>query len=232
MVFIVSEIGVNWNGDLKLAEDMIKKVKGIGCHAVKFQAFNEKIVKDHPEKEALLKCSVTENNIEQINKIAKDNDIEWFCTPMYPEAIDFLEPFVKRYKIREVDGRPLLNNKTTPLLERVLATEKEIFVSSEDSPRKCKFYLNKKIKWLYCVPKYPCEIEDLDFSNAEDFDGFSNHSKHIIVPLTATILGAKIIEIHITADKNQEFFDNNVSFDYNELRQVVELCKLIDKIKR
>ena len=50
--------------------------------------------------------------------------------------------------------------------------------------------------------------------------------------VTAMILGTKILEIHITSDKNKEFFDNNVSFDYNELREFVEMCKIVDKIKR
>ena len=99
MVYIVSEIGVNWNGDLQLLENMIKKSKEIGCNAIKFQAFNEQIVKDHPEKETLLKCSITKNNIESINRLAKNNDIEWFCSPMYPEAVDFIEPFVNYFKI-------------------------------------------------------------------------------------------------------------------------------------
>ena len=232
MVYIVSEIGVNWNGDLQLLENMIKKSKEIGCNAIKFQAFNEQIVKDHPEKETLLKCSITKNNIESINRLAKNNDIEWFCSPMYPEAVDFIEPFVNYFKIREVDGRSLLNNKTTPLLEKVLATNKEIFVSTKDSPIKCDFYSNKKIKWLYCVPKYPCELEDLDFKNIKDFDGYSNHCPHFLAPLTAVILGTKIIEVHITSDKSKDFADNNVSFDYNELNNLIKQLKLIEKIKR
>jgi len=232
MTFIIAEIGVNWDGDFDVLKEMMTHAKKAVCNAVKFQAFNEELIHEHPEKERLLKSAISEENIEEINYIAKKVGIEWFCTPMYPEVVEILEPFVKRYKIREIDGRLLLENKVTPLLEKVFATEKEVFVSSKLSPDKCKFYSNKKIKWLYCIPKYPCEVEDLDFSNIRNFNGYSNHYKHIIAPLTAMILGANIIEIHITSDINKEFFDNNVSFDYNELAEFTKLCRIIDKIKK
>ena len=71
MTFIVAEIGVNWDGNPLLLENMIKNAKKAGCNAVKFQSFDEKIVKDHPEASHLLKSSVSESNIELINSIAK-----------------------------------------------------------------------------------------------------------------------------------------------------------------
>ena len=74
------------------------------------------------------------------------------------------------------------------------------------------------IKWLYCVPKYPCELEDLDFKNLKDFDGFSNHCPKIIAPVSAAIFqDIQIIEIHVTLDKSKDFVDNNVSFDFRNL---------------
>jgi len=55
MTFIVAEIGINWDGDLNLAKEMISKSKQIGCDAVKFQAFDFDIVKNHPQNKRLLK---------------------------------------------------------------------------------------------------------------------------------------------------------------------------------
>jgi|SRR6266850_6485124 len=232
MIFLVAEIGVNWNGDLDLAKEMMLSAKKTGCNAVKFQAFNESIIKDHPENSRLINTSISKKNIEQIDELSKSVGIEWFCTPMYPEAVDLLVPFVKRFKIRETDGRPILKNETTPLFERVLKTNKEIIISSNSSPRTSKYFKNSQIKWLYCVPKYPCELNELDFTDIRDFHGFSNHSPNIIAPVTAAILGAKIIEIHITSDKSKNFFDNNVSFDYSELEELVKLIHLSEKIKK
>lgn len=231
MIFVVADIGVNWDGDFDLVKEMIKKSKEVGINAIKFQAFNEEIVKNHPQRSRLMNSSVSKANIESINEVAKFVGIEWFCTPMYPEAIEFLDPFVKRYKIREFDGRILLENKISELFEKLLQTGKDIIVSAQRSPKDTKYFDYPKIKWLYCVPKYPCEISDLDFSHIQDFDGYSNHLPHFLGPLTATILGSTILEVHITSDKSKDFLDNIVSFDYNELKKLVNLIRLVEKMK-
>ena len=217
MTFVVAEIGVNWDGDFDLVNKMISNAKQIGCNAVKFQSFNEEIVKDSPQKERLLKSSIREDNINEIDKIAKQNNIEWFSTPMYSDAVEFLEPFVRRFKLRFHDGLPLLENKTTELFEKIIATKKQVIISSQANPKNSKFYNHEQIKWLYVVPKYPCEIEDVDFSKINEFDGYSNHCPQTIVPLTAAILGSKIIEVHVTDDKKKDFLDNQVSFEFHEL---------------
>ncbi len=231
MLFVVAEIGVNWDGDYNLVKDLMSKAKEVGCDAVKFQSFNEDLIKDHPQKNRLIKSAITKSNIDSIDKIAKSIGIEWFSTPMYPEAVDLLDPYVKRFKLRFHDGVTLLQNKTTKLFEKLLKTNKEIIISSQNSPRDCIFNKHEQVKWLYVVPKYPCEISDIDFSMLKDFDGYSNHCPYIIAPLTATILGARIIEVHITADKSRDFIDNPVSFDYIELNELLRLIRLSEKIK-
>jgi sialic acid synthase SpsE len=232
MVYVVAEIGVNWDGDFTLAKTMMSKSKEAGCNAVKFQSFNESILGDHPQKKRLMSSSISKNNIEKINEMAKSVDIEWFCTPMYLEAVDLLDSLVQKFKVRVYDGRPILKNETSPLFSRILKTNKEIIISSEVSPVKTKFFGSSNIKWLYCVPKYPCEFSDLDFSNINDFNGYSNHCPHFLAPLTAAILGAQIIEVHVTSDKSKDFIDNDVSFDFDQLQEMVKLIRLSEKIKR
>ena len=232
MVFITAEIGVNWEGDFILLEKMMRDAKNAGCDAIKLQAFDEKIVSEHPKKSRLLKSSVSRDNIEQINSISKKMNIEWYCTPMYPDAIDFLDSFVKRYKIRYSDSLPLHENKTTSLISKALETEKQIIVSTQRSPKQLELCNNNNVKWLYVVPKYPCSINELDFSNFSDFDGFSNHCVHFLAPLSAVMLGAKMIEIHVTSNKDKDFIDNPVSFDTNETRKLVTLIRYAEKMRR
>ena len=210
----------------------MRDAKNAGCNAIKLQAFNEKIVSDHPQKNRLLKSSISRNNIEQIDSISKKIGIEWYCTPMYPEAIDFLDPFVKRYKIRYNDSLPLHENKTTQLISKALETEKQIIVSTQKNPKQLDLYKNDNVKWLYVVPKYPCPINELDFSNLDDFDGFSNHCIHFLAPLSAAILGVQMIEIHVTSNKDKDFIDNPVSFDTNETRNLMTLIRQVEKIQR
>ena len=232
MVFVVGEIGVNWDGNFELVREMILNAKESGCNAVKFQAYKKEMVQEHPESSRLFKSVISNENVKMINDIANEIGIEWFCTPMYPEAVDFLTPYVKKFKIREFDGRELLLNKSTPLFEKVLATKKEVIISSNNSPRNCDFFNNSQIKWLYCVPKYPTDFEDLDFGNLSDYDVYSNHCPHFLAPLTAAVLGSDIIEIHITSDKTKDFVDNNVSFDYKELKELINLIRSTEKIKK
>jgi len=233
MVLLVAEIGVNWDGDLEIAREMMKSSKDAGCSFVKFQAFNENMVKEHPEKERLMKATITPKNIEEISSISKSVGIEWFCTPMYEEAVDFLDSYVNRYKIRAADGKSLITNNPSKLVNRVLDTKKPVIVSVESDPTQSTHYgdNNFNIKWLYCVSKYPCSFEDLDFGGLRKiYDGYSNHCPDILAPITAATLGAGLIEIHITSDKTKKFIDNNVSFDYLELEEIVKSIKKIEKI--
>ena len=107
MIFVVAEIGVNWEGNFDLLKNMISTSKKLGCNAVKFQSFNEEMIKNHPQKSRLMKSTISKSNVEEINQIVKAIGIEWFSTPMYLEAVDFLNPFVKKFKIRELDGKLL-----------------------------------------------------------------------------------------------------------------------------
>jgi sialic acid synthase SpsE len=231
MIFVVAEIGVNWDGDFTLLEQMMLKSKEIGFNAVKFQAFNENLIKDHPEASRLIKTAISEKNIEKVDELAKLSEIEWFCTPMYPKAVEFLEPYVKRFKIRALDGKSMISGNPSEIVEKILQTKKPIIVSSETNPFNTKFYGEQLIDWLYCVSKYPCELTDLDFSEMSYFSGYSNHCPNIIAPLTAAILGAKIIEIHVTADKSKKFVDNPVSFEYKDQNKLVKAIRDIEKMK-
>lgn len=232
MVFITAEIGVNWDGDFHLIEKMMKDAKNAGCNAVKLQAFDEKIVRDNPEKDRLLETSVSAQNVNEIQLISKKVGIEWYCTPMYSEAISFLDEYVKRYKIRFVDSLDLHEKQYSSLISKVLETNKEIIISTQKNPKNLELYNNKNIKWLYVVPKYPCTLDEIDFSNLKDFRGYSNHCRDFIAPLTAAILGAEMIEIHVTSDKKKNYFDNPVSFDPSETEYLVQLIRKTEKINR
>lgn len=232
MTMIIAEIGVNWDGDIDLAKEMMSRAKQSGCDAVKFQAFDEKIVLSHPQKDRLLRSSISKNNIETIHELAKNIGIEWFCTPMYVDAIDLLKPYVNRYKVREFDSRSFLEGESSKLIDLLLKTGKDIIISTQHNPKTHRLFNDPQIHWLYCVPKYPCELDDLDFTSFSDFDGYSNHCQHIIAPLTSVILGGKIVEIHITSNKTMNFIDNNVSFDYDELNNLIKLIRQAERIKK
>jgi N,N'-diacetyllegionaminate synthase len=222
---LIAEIGVNWDGDFELIKEMMQESLDAKFNFVKFQAFKPELVAKHPEAARVYRSSITPENINKINSIANDIGIEWFCTPMYEDAIKILEPFVNRYKIREYDGREIIKNRATSMFKKLLNTKKEIMISSESSPIKCEFNKNKQIKWLYCVPKYPCEIDEIDFSVINNFDGFSNHCPDIQAIKKVIDLKSNILEIHITSNKKKNFIDNNVSYDYSDMKEISKYAK-------
>ena len=228
MVLIIAEIGVNWDGDFDLVKQMMYKLKLLGINTVKFQAFTLEMVKNHPESNRLMNSSITKENVEKIDNIAKEVGIEWFCTPMYPEAVDFLDRFVSRYKIREFDGKQIIQNNKTDLFQTTYKKNKDVIISSRIVPSNCSVYDDPHIKWLYCIPNYPCSFDEIDFSLLKYFDGFSNHCNLIEAPIRAIQEGVEILEIHVTSDKTKDFIDNNVSFDYDEIKEIMKAVKVIN----
>lgn len=231
-MFVIGEIGVNWDGDFEIAREMMYQSKMLGLNAVKFQSFTPDMVKNHPESNRLIRSSINKKNVDNIHQISQEIGIEWFSTPMYIEAIDLLEPYIHRYKIREFDGRTIINNSTSDLFNLIYNKNKPIYISSETVPTLCKFYNDPNIKWLYCVPKYPCKLNEIDFTKLKYFDGFSNHCNEVEGPIFAIKEGIEILEIHITSDKNKDFVDNNVSFDYDEVKDIMKAAKASSTRKR
>jgi len=224
-VHLIAEIGVNWDGNFDLVKEMMQEAASIGFDLVKFQAFKKELVSKHPEASRVFQSSITQENINKINSISQDIGIEWFCTPMYEDAVKLLDPFVNRYKIREFDGRRIIRNNFSNTVKKILETKKEVMISSERVPNDCELFGYKQIKWLYCVPKYPCNLEEIDFSIIKKFNGFSNHCPDISAPLRVIDLNSEILEIHITSDKHADFIDNNVSFDYSDMRKIAKYAK-------
>ena len=228
MTEIIAEIGINWDGNFDLLNEMMAKSKEAGCNLVKLQAFERATTNNHPQTERLLKSAVTNKNIEKINDLAKSNNIEWFCTPMYPDAVKLLEPYLNQFKIREIDARELANGKSSEMIDLIIETKKPIIASSEHIPKR-NDSIKSRIRWLYCVPKYPCDYKEIDFEKMKKFNGFSNHCPEIDAPINAAKNGAEVIEVHITSNKEDDFIDNNVSFDYNQLSELIFQIRSFDK---
>lgn len=231
--FVVAELGVNWGGSKARMHAMMAEARDAGADAVKFQAFLPEHVAGHPRAEELLKSSLDVDMAEYAETGSHSLGIEWFCTPFYPEAVDWLEEFkVKRYKIREKDGREFPKDAGHPLLQKVLATGKEVFISTRSVPI-TPLYLrhHPQIRWLYCVPSYPPRLEELSIWNVSAHDGYSNHYPSPVVPLTAGILGAKIIEVHATMSHDWPDPDADVSLDFRELKTLVESLRLVEKMR-
>jgi sialic acid synthase SpsE len=223
MVFVIAECGVNWR-NLSEADEMIKAAAEDGADAAKFQCYDwHQIPILTPRYEEICKIALTEPDIRYLYWRCQQHGIEFMCTPMYPEAVEMLDPYVKRWKVRYAD-------RISPILAACYRTGKIVLVS-EDTPRpSIKSNKSGLIRCLYCVPEYPPKFTP----NYDDLIGFDGYSCHI--PLTENIIrhfgtvpGLEYLEVHVRLDKYDPAWDpvdQRVSITMSELRQ---LCKELGK---
>lgn len=211
-MFITAEIGTHWKGDLHLLEYIIKLCKKAGFDAVKLQAFR---LEDLNSRHYRLSSSVTEHNVAKIDEICRRIGIEWYCMPTYVEVVDFLDPYVKRYKIRYRDSGDV------SLLSKVISRGKPVIMSClnplPDTTKK------SNIKTLYCINKYPHTEDEINYERMKAFDGFSCHCPEVrCCALAARNAGIEYLEVHVTQDKNDDtLVDNPVAFDLVDCKRLI-----------
>ena len=212
MVDIVAEIGANWKGNYSTLDRMIERCAKAGCNAVKFQALSQSLLDRHPEWDWYVNASINEVNVGFVAGLCREYKIEFFCTPTYPEAVTFLNPYVKRWKIRHAD------KDYEELLLKCMNTLKPIYVSRD---RPLEKPLNT-ISYIYCVPKYPTEYGELNFDMIKLMPGFSCHCLDPLAILRAVRYGAKYIEFHLTDNKDDFAIDNKVSYTYSQMEELIK----------
>lgn len=241
--FIIAEIGNNHNGDINLAFEMIDKSIEIGVDCVKFQMRNLKEV--YREKslnksgddlgseyiiDLLNKFELSVKDHRRLFEYCKKRGITYLCTPWDKKSVDVLEDFgVYGYKVASAD----LTN--TPLLKRLVKTNKPLILSTgmntEDEVLKTtKFLKDNKAKFalLHCNSTYPAPFQDINLiwikslKKIHNLVGYSGHERGTSVSIAAVALGAKVIERHITLDRQMEGPDHAASLEINEFKFLVK----------
>ncbi len=253
--FIIAEIGVNHNGDVQLAEKLIKEMAKAGCNAVKFQTFQTKnLVTRTAEKAAyqksnigtsesqfdmLKKLELSESEFFYLKSICEQNSVEFMSTPFNESSVDMLEKIgVLRYKLSSGD----ITNKR--LLQYVARTEKPMILSTgmcdleeiKEAISWVKEIGNNKITLLHCTSNYPARFEDINMNALQNMKkffglpvGYSDHTKGIEISTMAVALGASVIEKHVTISKELPGPDHQASLDIAEFRQMVKSIRNIEK---
>ena len=239
--YIIAEIASNWEGDLRVAKEIIKKSKEAGADAVKFQMWRAKDLysETHPLWKFIKKSELKFDVVKKLKKISDDLDIEFFCSAFYPEAVDFLESIkVKRYKIA---SRTCLLKDPFSLetLNRKSKTRKPVIISmgmGGNRKRIEKIFSKNKPVFCYCISEYPTDFKKIKWDDAIKFDGFSDHTLGITAPIIFSVLKKQmktkkiIIEKHVKLP-NSKGPDASSSIDTNELKMMVNEIRKIEKIK-
>jgi len=241
MTYIIAEIGINHNGSIETAKKLIDIAAVAGCDAVKFQKRNpdvcvpehqKSVIRDTPwGKMTYLdykkKIEFGKEEYDEIDAYCKKQNIAWSASPWDLDSLEFLKqydiPFIK------IPSAMLTNDD---LLTASIETGKRIIFSvgmstdeeikqAVDTLRIAKEVFNNKndIGLLHCNSTYPAPIDQLNLSAIEtlknkypDFTiGYSGHEMTLGTTVASVLLGAEIIERHITLDRNMEGSDHSAS---------------------
>ncbi len=254
--YIIAEIGVNHEGSLEKAKELIDLAKMGGAHAAKFQSYKAETLasKNSPSYWDLTKESTNsqfklfkkydgfgEKEYIELANHCKKNNIDFISTPFDKRAVDFLQPLVPFFKIASADitNIPLLRyiskHKKPIVLSTGCATLAEIDYAI-DVLRKggCD-----QISLLHCILNYPTPnelanlkmIEHLMHSYPELLIGYSDHTlpdSEMRTLVTAYLLGARIIEKHFTNDKSLLGNDHYHAMDKEDCFNFVSRVEQID----
>jgi N,N'-diacetyllegionaminate synthase len=253
-VFIIAEAGVNHNGDMKQAKQLVDVAADSGVDAVKFQAFKtENLILENVQKapyqkkttgaeetqfEMLKKLEITkEQNLELIS-YCKKKDILFLSTPFDEESIDELaELNVPAFKVASTDTTNL------PFLKKLAQKGKPIFLStgmsylSEVEAALQEIYpYNQDVVLLQCTANYPIKDSEANlnviYTYQSMFDaivGYSDHSVGIGASPYAVPMGARVLEKHFTLDNKGLGPDHRASLTPPELKMFVKEVRKVEE---
>lgn len=249
-IFVVAEIGINHNGSLEIAKKLIDAAEAAGCDAVKFQKRTVDVVYT---KEELAKprenpfgptngdlkrgLEFGEGQYREIDAYCKEKGILWFASPWDEASVDFLEKF--KVPCHKIASASLTD---AGLLKRVRATKKPVVLSTGmstmDEVRQAMKHLDEKqTVLLHCTSTYPSDPSELNlrgmFALRDAFKcpiGYSGHEVGIMPSLTAAVLGACMIERHVTLDRAMWGSDQAASLEIPGLQRLVRDIRLIPTV--
>ena len=254
--FIIAEIGLNHNGDIKIAKKLIDEAKKCGCDAVKFQSYKKehRISKNFKSDKYFETVIGTEETIsEMFNRLhlnhsqqkelfnyAKSKKILFFSSPFDTDNADFLENLgVKLYKIASMDlnNLPLIEHVAKKKLPIILSTGMSRLHEIDEAVETIKNSGNENLSILHCNSAYPSSHDEINLNFMKKLKnlynipiGYSDHSSSLLSSIVAISNGAQIIERHFTLNKNMEGPDHILSSDPEEMKKLVYYAREIPKI--
>jgi len=256
-VFIIAEAGVNHNGSIELACELIDVASESGADAVKFQTFKaENLVTKSADKADYQKQTTdeSESQFEMIKKLeldfdihkklinyCKEKDIMFLSTPFDHESIDLLNEL--QLQIFKIPSGEITN---LPYLRHIGLLNKKVFLSTGMSNLQevgdaltvliNSGTLKENITVLHANTMYPTPMEDVNLNAMQTIHkefgvavGYSDHTLGIEVDIAAVAMGASIIEKHFTLDKAMDGPDHKASLEPDELKAMVSAIRNIEK---
>ena len=241
-VYVIAEIGINHNGKMGTAKELINQAKGARAHAVKLQTYitEKRVEKDSPIYHLLKQCELSFDQQKELFFYAREKGIEIFSTPFDYESVDFLASInASCYKIASFDVT------NTKLVEKISQQEKPVIMSRGMAVKKeidlaAAILKDHNINFalLHCISAYP--ISSLSALNLKTIQalkdryqcpvGFSDHTIGVKAGKYAVAAGAAIIEKHFTLSKKGEGPDHAMSAEPEEMKKLVDAVQFVQDV--
>ena len=253
LVFITGEIGINHNGDVSIAKQLIDVAKKVGCNAVKFQkrtidkVYSKEILDSPREsiwgtttKEQKLGLEFEKNEYDQIDSYCKKLGIEWFASSWDIES----QLFLRQYDLthNKIASAMLTNHE---LLNVVAEEEKHTFIATgmstiEEISKAIKIFKNNNCPFelMHTNSSYPMKLEEANLKcittlqNQFHCDvGYSGHEvDSYICCVISAVLGATSIERHITLSRALPGSDQSASLEPSGLERMVRDVRRVESV--
>ena len=253
--FIIAEAGVNHNGDLELAKQLVDAAVEVGADAVKFQTlFADKLVspeapkatyqlettgEDESQAEMIRKLELPPQAFAELNEYCAEREIIFISSPFDHDSIDLLDELgVPAFKVPsgETVNLPYLRHMAEKGRPIILSTGMSYLGEVERALRTIREAGNDRVVVLHCVSNYPADPADVNLRAMQTMErafgvpvGFSDHTMGIEVPLAAAALGASVIEKHFTLDRAMPGPDHRASLEPDAMRAMVEGIRKVEQ---
>jgi|TARA_B100001057_G_scaffold492852_1_gene586117 N-acetylneuraminate synthase len=254
-IFIISEIGINHNGDLKLAKQMIKESKISGADAVKFQKRDIDLVYDKKQLDSERKSpwgnkfrdqkeglEFNFDDYKEIETYCKELNIDWFASAWDHKSLEFLSKFNLKYN--KIASAMIIDKN---FLELVAKQKKYTFISTgmsdfETIDQAIDIFrkYNCEFELMHCISQYPFDdkIANLNMIKVlrERYNckvGYSGHEKGgLAISYAASALGISSLERHFTIDRSMYGSDQSASITPQTFRELIGGIRKIESAIR
>lgn len=257
-VLIIAEAGVNHNGSMQIAKQLIDKAVEARVDIIKFQTFkSEKLVSkaakqaeyqqrnigknDEGQYAMLKKLELSVEDHNELIQYCNERNIRFFSTAFDMESIDFLKSL--NLGLWKIPSGEITNY---PYLKKIASFHEPVIISTgmcelSDIEAALNTLIEGGIKKnditvLHCNTEYPTPFQDVNLKAmleiGQKFDvkiGYSDHTIGIEISIAAVALGAKVIEKHFTLNRNMEGPDHKASLEPDELKQMVSSIRNIEQ---
>jgi len=257
-VIIIAEAGVNHNGDINKAMQLIDKAVEASVDYIKFQTFKTELCISKNAVKADYQIENTQNSSEsqlemvkklelsfdqfiELEKYCNQKNIKFLSTGFDSESLTFLAQLgvtIAKIPSGEITNLPYLRQVASLFPEVILSTGMATIDEIKDAVKVLtdNGVSKDKITILHCNTEYPTPMEDVNLKAMLHIQrelglpiGYSDHTLGIEVPIAAVALGATVIEKHFTLDKTLPGPDHKASLEPNELKAMVSAIRNIEK---